>query len=272
MKKNTLALTVATIASCSLVNMPVRAQTGSMSLDEMTIVLATIVTVGNSCPQKYRVSDDAPLGSIVTDRGYNLDDFRDNGRYAKQMELRMSKAIQFIQMYGTEKGCTGMRDAIAHYMPELYSSNSSPPPVIAQNESSKLSYIAIFNGRCKKLIVAGKNLTSRCSAKLLNLSYKVGRGAFWAPLSDGNNIVSFSGAKDEQPSLSKYILYLDKLLLNGDNFGENPIFQDFEGTCSVDGDFSKEVSTLKCQGKSKDGLTSEYEFITDGNPADVTNY
>jgi hypothetical protein len=134
MKKNTLALAVATIASCSLVNMPVRAQTRSMSLDDMSFVLAAVVAIGE-CPQQFKPRGDAPLAAIVRERGYDLKDFTD-GRYQKILDTKMLQVARFIKSNGKVKSCTAMRDLIEQNLPELYSSNSS-------DEKSKMAYEAI---------------------------------------------------------------------------------------------------------------------------------
>jgi hypothetical protein len=124
MKKIILAITVAIATNYPWVNMPVRAQTRSMSLDEMTITLGRLGAIVTSCPQKFQPRDEVPLGEIVSTRGYNLNDFT-NGRYEKSMDARMAQAIKYLKSNGTVKGCTAMRDAIEKYLPELYSNNIS---------------------------------------------------------------------------------------------------------------------------------------------------
>ncbi|PSB57444.1 hypothetical protein [Chamaesiphon polymorphus] len=145
MKQLILAIAVAVATNYPLVNMPVRAQTRSISLDEMTTVLATLVAVGNSCPQKYRSSGDAPLDSIVSAYGYNLDDFNPNGKYGKSMELKMARSIKFFKTNGTVKACTTMRNFIEQNLPELYSSNASDEKIKLANEATQQHYTCYSN-------------------------------------------------------------------------------------------------------------------------------
>jgi hypothetical protein len=160
MKKNTLAFAVAIITSCSLVNMSVRAQIGSISLDDMTTVLATLVAVGNSCPQKFRPNDDAPLQSIVSARGYNLDDFNPNGKYGKSMEAKMARSIKFLRSNGTVKACTAMRDLIEQNLPELYSSNVADEKLNMANEATQQHFTCYSN-----MLTTGTSNSEDCDAR-----------------------------------------------------------------------------------------------------------
>jgi hypothetical protein len=134
MKQIVLALTVTAAANYPLVSMSALAQSRSIPLDEMTMVLATLVVVQSSCPQEFRTSDEAPLRDIVKKRGYNLKDFTPSGRYGKAMEARMARANQFIKIHGVEYGCTGMKDTIQEYFPELHNNDTSSEKMRLANE------------------------------------------------------------------------------------------------------------------------------------------
>jgi hypothetical protein len=148
-------------------------------------------------------------------------------------------------------------------------------PVIAKedNMSRRIKYSVLINGHCEKLIVAGQDFTSSCKPILIHRSYTIGRGSFAVEVSNG--LVSFSGARDEQPSLARYTLYLDKILLVGEDFGTTetqPIFNDSLGTCDIFGNFVQEVSTIRCTTKAADGTMAELEFITDGTRPEITRF
>jgi hypothetical protein len=134
MKRITLALAATAVTNYPLVNMSALAQSRSIPLDEMTMVLATLAVVQSSCPQEFRTSDEAPLRDIVKKRGCNLKDFTPSGRYGKAMEARMARANQFIKIHGVEYGCTGMKDTIQEYFPELHNNDTSSEKMRLANE------------------------------------------------------------------------------------------------------------------------------------------
>lgn len=136
-------------------------------------------------------------------------------------------------------------------------------PAMAQPEKP-YNYMVFLKGRCTKLVVAGKNFTPICSSTLMNTSYRVGRVSFAVYLSDKKGAVSFSGTSDVQTSLTRYTLYLDKILLAGPAFGVETIYTNVAGICQVYGDPTKEVSTIRCRTEAQSQPVSELEFITDG--------
>jgi hypothetical protein len=141
------------------------------------------------------------------------------------------------------------------------------------DKTEKRKYSVVFQGSCKKLILAGSDLTSSCTSELIHTSYKIGRGSFAAQLDNG--VISFSGTRDVQPSLSRYTLFLDKILLvwqDSDTTKIETFSNDTVGSCDIFGNFMKEISTIKCQSRAKDGTVAEFEFITDGNPPAVTHF
>jgi hypothetical protein len=142
------------------------------------------------------------------------------------------------------------------------------------SRTNKVKNLVFIKGNCKNLIVGGSDLTSSCISELRHTSYKIGRGSFAAQLSNGG-IISFSGTKDVQTSLSRYTLYLDKILLvwqDSDTTEIQTFSNDIVGSCDLFGNFVKEVSTIKCQSREKDGTVSEFEFVTDGSPPDITRF
>jgi hypothetical protein len=153
MKQIILALAVTAATNYPFVNRSALAQSRSISLDEMTMVLATLVVVQSSCPQEFRSSNEAPLQDIVRKRGYNLKDFTPSGRYGKVMEARMTRANQFIEIHGVEYACTGMRDTIQKYLPELYNNDTSSEKMRLANEFIAQHY------NCHKRALDGDSTT-----------------------------------------------------------------------------------------------------------------
>jgi hypothetical protein len=134
MRKIIFACIVSAITIYRLSNIPANAQSRSISIDDMTTVLATLVAVGNSCPQKFRPSGDSPLREVVKSRGYDLEDFTPNSRYGKLMEARMLQSVKYIKLNGTVKACTEMRELIQQDLPELYTNSLQDKKIRITNE------------------------------------------------------------------------------------------------------------------------------------------
>jgi hypothetical protein len=138
---------------------------------------------------------------------------------------------------------------------------------------NKIKYLAFIKGSCKKLIAGGDDWTSYCLSPLRYTLYKTGRVGFAVEMNGG--MVSFSGIRDVQPSLSRYTLYLDKILLVWQNPGTTEKTESFSnntvGSCNVFGNFAKEISTIKCISRDKDGTVIDLEFVTDGTAPEITH-
>lgn len=132
---------------------------------------------------------------------------------------------------------------------------------------SNVASLAVMDGACGKLVVAGEDATGRCEGKLINTAYRNDRSSFMAMI--GNElIVSFYG-EDHAATGDTASLTVTKVTIT--RIGENrPRMTDATGACSYTNPYAG-PSHVECKATAG-GKTYALSFVSDGKPPSVQRF
>lgn len=131
-----------------------------------------------------------------------------------------------------------------------------------------LQGIAIMNGKCTQLTVAGMDSTRACEGKITNTMYKTGRTGFVFMVGDFA-VVTFSGmdspAKGDQTATR-----LDRIIFTLIGTGTPPNDIPATGSCTYTNPDAG-PSRINCSATTGEGKFSG-SFVSDGQPPDITEF
>lgn len=148
----------------------------------------------------------------------------------------------------------------------IFSGNNSSEEQV--NFSPELKSIKLVTGQCLKATINQEDVTEECQGTIAINTYKSGRTGFMVTLrgqSDNVLLISFSGIKEQRPSFKKYSLVLDQVTIA---YGEETSKSSVNGSCSIQGNLTNEVSTIKCLVEESESRL-EVQFRSDGKKPEV---
>lgn len=156
-----------------------------------------------------------------------------------------------------------MRAALSVAVAVLVLGNS-----FALAKDAKLIGLMALHGSCKTLVVQGKDRTSDCAGKLINMSYNSGRTGFYFVTNDGA-VFTFSGEGDKQIKIDEnnVVSPVDMLILpvNG-----KPESLKAVGECRYTNPYNG-PSPVTCHAETAFG-SYDGSFLTDGAQPEVKRF
>ena len=142
---------------------------------------------------------------------------------------------------------------------------------IAQDQGDDLQGfgIAVLNGTCKRLIVAGKDLSKDCEGKVTNTMYEsTRRTGFLFVTRGGDVVVNFSGLDSPAVGDHAAALLSHVIFTQGETGSNRAKHQAYvaTGTCTYTNPYAG-PSHINCSASTTKGLFSA-SFVSDGRPPD----
>jgi len=148
-------------------------------------------------------------------------------------------------------------------------------PVSNETKPQDTDIFAFMSGKCSTLKIAGRDFACRSVAFFHS---ERGRTNFTIALddpADNSHIISFSGENGRRDEDNLYELPIDRMLLNSKNRPKVdglpvPFAESATGLCRQIGSIAtRQVSSIACTAKDKDGKMYELQFESDGSPMTV---
>jgi hypothetical protein len=145
-----------------------------------------------------------------------------------------------------------------------------------QDQSGDLQNLdgfAVMNGTCRRLIVAGKDLSKDCMGKVTNTMYEsTGRTGFLFVTRSGNVVVNFTGMDtpavgDHAASVLDHVIFTQGK--TGSKRAEHNGYR-ATGTCTYTNPYAG-PSHINCSASTKKGLFSA-SFVSDGKPPGIERF
>ncbi|HEV7319215.1 MAG TPA: hypothetical protein VGO04_11465 [Ensifer sp.] len=133
-----------------------------------------------------------------------------------------------------------------------------------------LTGVAILTGTCKRLVVAGEDMTAICGGRLIQSIYRTGRTGFTVNIGS-RGAVTFSGIEGEKPDADSQLQSVDKVIVNRGTDGGPISSKEVTGGCSYGNPF-KGATTTKCEGTDAEKGAYILEFRSGGSPPKLLNY
>ncbi|MDP3495096.1 MAG: hypothetical protein Q8R82_18450 [Hyphomonadaceae bacterium] len=132
-----------------------------------------------------------------------------------------------------------------------------------------LDSLAIQNGRCTRLVLAGRDMTRGCNAQVLNEVYSNGRVTFTFTVSNSTT-VTFSGAAPQVKLSGDVIVQpLDRFVWRLDA-GVPSITKPVAGTCRYTNPYRGQA-TISCEAKGSEGIYRA-SFVSNGSPPMIRDF
>ena len=129
-------------------------------------------------------------------------------------------------------------------------------PMEVRAQSGTPSELGYASGVCTKAVLGKRNLTKTCTGKLGSTTYSNGRVGFYFVMSNGG-ILTFTGLDRPNPTPTTDLTALDGLIVKSP--GSNPESFAATGSCTY-GDFSAGKRTIRCTGRTDDGMAFDVRF------------
>ncbi len=141
----------------------------------------------------------------------------------------------------------------------------------AQSEHSPLQSLALMNGKCIRLIIAGHDQSAHCMAKLINESFESGRTGFTFTAGDAA-VISFSGMGPRQVKLTADKVYqpVDRLIFTLLGMGTPPNNLSASGSCTYTNPYAG-PSHVSCTAHTAHGDFAA-TFLSDGREPEVRRF